>query len=112
MIPPEIEFRAVAMQVLFRHLMIGSHKTTLEQAEVALSGVDVDWQATLGNSLVFICAIMAGFKPDLQTCRAEQRGGELLAGMERQKPHRPENRSHDGTSLFDIDLTKSQSSRW
>ena len=51
--------------------------------------------------------------------RAERRAGELLGVMEKNKgggDHRSEHRSHDATgdmpTLSDLDITKSQSSRW
>lgn len=45
--------------------------------------------------------------------RAERRAGELLREMEKAKGGRPtENQSHDATSLSDIGINKSQSSRW
>ncbi len=44
--------------------------------------------------------------------RAQRRGGELLAGMERAQPGNNQWSSHDATTLSDLNLTKSQSSRW
>ena len=45
--------------------------------------------------------------------RAERRAGEMLKDIEKNKGGRPsENRSHDATSLSDLGLTKSDSSRW
>lgn len=45
--------------------------------------------------------------------RAERRAGEMLGEMEKHKGGRPsENQSHDATSLSNLGITKSQSSRW
>ena len=43
--------------------------------------------------------------------RAERRAGELLAVMEKSWGNQHA-RSHDATKLTDLDITKSQSSRW
>jgi hypothetical protein len=45
--------------------------------------------------------------------RAERKAGELLAGMEKNQGGRPaKNRSHDATSLEELGINKTQSSRW
>lgn len=45
--------------------------------------------------------------------RLMRRGGQLLDGMEKHRGGRPsKNQSHDATSLRDLDITKSDSSRW
>ena len=45
--------------------------------------------------------------------RAERRGGELLAEMEKNPGRRPgKNQLHDATSLSDLGIEKTQSHRW
>ena len=44
--------------------------------------------------------------------RAERRAGDLLGVMEKNKGAAHPTRSHDATTLSDLNITKSQSSRW